>query len=67
MKTEYSILQSVKSNIEILDEEWKSIKWNSIKYEIFKIQKRIFEAEKDGNLSLNYARAVCGESHTYGS
>ena len=49
MKTEYSILQSVKSNIEILDEEWKSIKWNSIKYEIFKIQKRIFEAEKDGN------------------
>ena len=49
MKTEYSILQSVKSNTEILDEEWKSIKWNSIKYEIFKIQKRIFEAEKDGN------------------
>ena len=49
MKTEYSILQSVKSNTEILNEEWKSIKWNSIKYEIFKIQKRIFEAEKDGN------------------
>ena len=49
MKTEYSILQSVKSNTEILDEEWKSIKWNSIKYEIFKIQKRIFEAEIDGN------------------
>ena len=49
MKTEYSILQSVKSDTEILDEEWKSIKWNSIKYEIFKIQKRIFEAEKDGN------------------
>jgi hypothetical protein len=50
MKTEYNlnILQSVESDKEILDKEWKSLKWNSIKYSIFKIQKRIFKAEKEG-------------------
>ena len=49
-KTGYSyILQSVESDKEILDKEWNSIKWNSIEYSIFKIQKRIFEAEKEGN------------------
>ena len=42
------ILQSVESNEEILDKEWKSIKWYSIKYSIFKIQKRINKAEKEG-------------------
>jgi hypothetical protein len=53
MKTEYNlnILQSVESNKEILDKEWKSLKWNSIKYSIFKIQKRIFKAEKEGDYS----------------
>jgi len=50
MKTGYSyILQSVESDKEILDNEWNSINWNSIEYSIFKIQKRIFEAEKEGN------------------
>ena len=51
MKTEYNlnILQSVESDKEILDKEWKSLKWNSIKYSIFKIQKRIFKAEKEGD------------------
>ncbi len=50
MKTEYSnILQSVESDKEVLEKEWKSIKWNSIEYDIFKIQKRIFEAEKTGD------------------
>jgi hypothetical protein len=50
MKTGYNlnILQSVESDKEILDKEWKSLKWNSIKYSIFKIQKRIFKAEKEG-------------------
>lgn len=50
MKTEYSnILQSVESDEEILDGEWKSINWWSIGYSIFKIQRRIFEAEKAGD------------------
>lgn len=52
MKTEYNnlnILQSVKSDEEILDKEWKDINWKSIEYDIFKIQKRIFKAEKEGN------------------
>ena len=51
MKTEYNlnILQSVESDKEMLDKEWKSLKWNSIKYSIFKIQKRIFKAEKEGD------------------
>ena len=51
MKTGYNlnILQSVESDKEILDKEWKSLKWNSIKYSIFKIQKRIFKAEKEGD------------------
>ena len=52
MKTEYNnlnILQSVKSDEEIIDKEWKDINWKSIEYNIFKIQKRIFKAEKEGN------------------
>ena len=52
MKTEYnelSILQSVESNKDVLDNEWSSINWDSVGYNIFKIQKRIFEAEKNGN------------------
>ena len=50
MKTGYNnILQSVESDKEILDKEWNSINWNSVEYNIFKIQKRIFEAEKEGN------------------
>ena len=50
MKTGYSdILQSVESDEEILDKEWNSINWNTIEYNIFKIQKRIYEAEKEGN------------------
>ena len=51
MKTGYNsfILQSVKSDKEVLEKEWKSINWNSIEYCIFKIQKRIFEAEKAGD------------------
>ena len=44
-----SILQSVESDKDLLDNEWKSINWNSVEYNIFKIQKRIFEAEKNGN------------------
>ena len=50
MKTGYNyILQSVESDEEILNGEWKSIKWKSIEYAIFKIQRRIFEAEKVGD------------------
>ena len=52
MKTEYNshiILQSVESDEYVLNYEWKSINWKSIGYNIFKIQKRIFEAEKAGN------------------
>ena len=52
MKTEYNnfiILQSVESDEDVLDNEWKSINWKSVKYNIFKVQKRIFEAEKIGN------------------
>ena len=44
-----SILQSVESDKDLLDNEWNSINWNSVEYNIFKIQKRIFEAEKNGN------------------
>ena len=45
MKTGYSdILQSVESDKRVLEKEWKSIG-----YAIFKIQKRIFEAEKAGD------------------
>jgi len=62
MKTGYSsILQSVESDKEILDREWKDINWKSIEYSIFKIQKRIFEAEKEDHIInslfflMNYA------------
>ena len=49
MKTGYSdILQSVESDKRVLEKEWKSINWKSLGYAIFKIQKRIFEAEKVG-------------------
>ena len=51
-KTEYKesiILQSVESDEKVLDKEWKSINWSSIEHDIFKMQKRIFEAEKAGN------------------
>ena len=50
MKTGYNenfILQSVESDKEMLEEEWKSINWHSIEHSIFKIQKRISEAEKE--------------------
>lgn len=48
MKTGYNtiILQSVESDKDMLDKEWKSLNWDYIEYSIFKIQKRIFEAEK---------------------
>ena len=52
MKTGYNkldILQSVESDKELLDDEWKSINWNSVEQNIFKVQKRIFEAEKNGD------------------
>ena len=51
MKTGYNefILQSVESDEEMLSNEWKSIKWDYFKHSIFKIQKRIFKAEKEGN------------------
>ena len=50
MKTGYSdILQSVESDKRVLEKEWKSINWKSLGYAIFKIQKRIFEAEKAGD------------------
>ena len=41
MKTGYNsfILQSVESDKDMLDEEWKSINWNSVEHDIFKIQK----------------------------
>ena len=56
MKTGYNdkiILQSVKSDeTTILDKEWKTIKWKTIEYGIFKTQKRIFEAEKEGNSNI---------------
>ena len=48
-KNNLSILQSVESDKDLLDNEWNSINWNSVEYNIFKIQKRIFEAEKNGN------------------
>ena len=51
MKTGYNefILQSVESDEEMLSNEWKSLKWDYFKHSIFKIQKRIFKAEKEGN------------------
>ena len=51
MKTGYNtiILQSVESDKDMLDKEWKSLNWDYIEYSIFKIQKRIFEAEKVGD------------------
>ena len=51
MKTGYNtiILQSVESDKDMLDKEWKSLNWDYIEYSIFKIQKRIFEAEKAGD------------------
>ena len=55
MKTEYNnILQSVESDKEMLNNEWNSINWNSVEYNIFKIQKRIFEAEKVGVFLFSY-------------
>ena len=57
-KTEYNdIFQSVESDEEILDKEWNSINWNSTEYNIFKIQKRIYEAEKEGN--YRKANSLC--------
>lgn len=53
MKTGYNyILQSAESDEKILDREWKNINWNSIENDIFKIQKRIFEAEKEVLISF---------------
>ena len=51
MKTGYNtiILQSVESDKDMLDKEWKSLNWDYIEYSIFNIQKRIFEAEKAGD------------------
>ena len=40
----YDIFQSMESDEEVLDKEWKSIG-----YDIFKIQRQIFEAEKTGD------------------
>ena len=39
----------MESDKDMLDKEWKALKWHSIEHNIFKIQKRIFEAEKEGN------------------
>ena len=67
MKTGYmNILQSVESDKEILDKEWKSINWKSIEYAIFKIQKRIYEAEKEGKYrkSNNYARLLVNDKRS---
>ena len=52
MKTGYDegiILQSVELDEDMLDKDWKAINFNSIEHSIFKIQKRIFEAEKEGD------------------
>ena len=71
MKTEYDkdiILQSVELDKTLLDEEWKSIKFISQEYDIFKIQKRIFEAEKKKFFSfIGTFEPYRDESHTYGS
>jgi len=68
MKTGYrNILQSVESDKEILDKEWKSINWKSIEYAIFKIQKRIYESEKEGKCrkSNNYARLLVNDKKEF--
>ena len=59
MKTGYNdfILQSVELDKDMLDKEWKALKWHSIEHNIFKIQKRIFEAEKEGD--YRKARKLC--------
>ena len=60
MKTGYNyILQSAESDEKILDREWKNINWNSIENDIFKIQKRIFEAEKEGYYLLISFYRIC--------
>ena len=54
----YDIFQSMESDEEVLDKEWKSIKWKSIGYDIFKIQRQIFEAEKTGD--YRKVNSLCG-------
>ena len=68
MKTGYNsiVLQSVESDEEILNEEWKDLNWKSIEYGIFKIQKRIFEAKKEGNYrkANNLARLLVNDKRS---
>ena len=48
MKTGYNtiILQSVESDKDMLDKEWKSLNWDYIEYSIFKIQNGYLKQRK---------------------
>ena len=50
MKTDNSnVIQSAELSEYELDKEWQDINWHYVEHSIFKLQRQIFRAEKEGN------------------
>ena len=46
-----NVVQSVESDEYALEQEWQNINWHYVERSIFKLQRRIFNAEKEGDYS----------------
>ena len=44
-----NVVQSVESDEYALEQEWQNINWHYVERSIFKLQRRIFNAEKEGD------------------
>ena len=50
MKTgNYNVIQSAELDEYELEKEWQDINWHYVEHNIFKLQRQIFRAEKEGN------------------
>ena len=50
MKTgNYNVIQSAELDEYELEKEWQDINWHYVEHSIFKLQRQIFRAEKEGN------------------
>ena len=50
MKTgNYNVIQSAELDKYELEKEWQDINWHYVEHSIFKLQRQIFRAEKEGN------------------
>ena len=50
MKTgNYNVIQSAELDEYELEKEWQDINWRYVEHSIFKLQRQIFRAEKEGN------------------